>query len=117
MKQRRRRRIYYSAAQRSEIWDRWQADSIGRRFDRAGDPGIVWRKSVKPALDPVWWASPMGDRPLIGISYLEAVRRRSSPFPRKYCDFLSVVVAVFRRLCKVENDHTRWSLSADAKCG
>jgi hypothetical protein len=33
-----RRRIYYSAAQRSEIWDRWQAGepmrSIGRRFDR-----------------------------------------------------------------------------------
>jgi hypothetical protein len=31
-----RRRIYYSAAQRSEIWDRWQAgepmSSIGRRF-------------------------------------------------------------------------------------
>jgi IS30 family transposase len=34
-----RRRIYYSAAQRTEIWDRWQAGesmkSIGRRFDRA----------------------------------------------------------------------------------
>ncbi|WP_156041971.1 helix-turn-helix domain-containing protein, partial [Bradyrhizobium sp. URHD0069] len=33
-----RRRIYYSTAQRSEIWDRWQAgepmSSIGRRFDR-----------------------------------------------------------------------------------
>ena len=33
-----RRRIYYSATQRSEIWDRWQAgepmSSIGRRFDR-----------------------------------------------------------------------------------
>src|SRR5258708_20072571 len=33
-----RRRIYYSAAQRSEIWDRWQAgepmSSIGRRFYR-----------------------------------------------------------------------------------
>ena len=33
-----RRRIYYSAAQRSEIWDRWQAgepmSSIGRGFDR-----------------------------------------------------------------------------------
>ncbi len=33
-----RRRICYSAAQRSEIWDRWQAGepmtSIGRRFDR-----------------------------------------------------------------------------------
>jgi len=32
------RRIYYSAAQRAEIWDRWQAgesmSSIGRRFDR-----------------------------------------------------------------------------------
>jgi len=32
------RRIYYSSAQRSEIWDRWQAgesmSSIGRRFDR-----------------------------------------------------------------------------------
>ena len=33
-----RRRIYYSAGQRAEIWDRWQAgesmSSIGRRFDR-----------------------------------------------------------------------------------
>jgi IS30 family transposase len=33
-----RRRIYYSATQRSEIWDRWRAgesmSSIGRRFDR-----------------------------------------------------------------------------------
>ena len=33
-----RRRIYYSAAQRTEIWDRWKAgesmSSIGRRFDR-----------------------------------------------------------------------------------
>lgn len=34
-----RRRIYYLASQRAEIWDRWQAgesmSSIGRRFDRA----------------------------------------------------------------------------------
>jgi len=34
-----RRRIYYSAAQRAAIWDRWQAGesmkSIDRRFDRA----------------------------------------------------------------------------------
>jgi IS30 family transposase len=33
-----RRRIYYSATQRAEIWDRWKAgesmSSIGRRFDR-----------------------------------------------------------------------------------
>ena len=33
-----RRRIYYSSAQRSEIWDRWQAgesmSSTGRRIDR-----------------------------------------------------------------------------------
>jgi DNA-binding CsgD family transcriptional regulator len=33
-----RRRIYYSAAKRSEIWNRWQAgepvSAIGRRFDR-----------------------------------------------------------------------------------
>jgi len=33
-----RRRIYYSAAQRAEIWDRWKAgesmSSIGRRLER-----------------------------------------------------------------------------------
>ena len=33
-----RRRIYYSAEQRAEIWDRWQRgesmSSIGRVFDR-----------------------------------------------------------------------------------
>ncbi|WP_426052258.1 IS30 family transposase [Brevundimonas sp. SL161] len=37
-----RRRIYYSAAQRAEIWDRWKAgesmSSIGRRFDRESSP-------------------------------------------------------------------------------
>jgi IS30 family transposase len=35
---RQRRRIYYTASQRAEIWDRWQRgesmSSIGRRFDR-----------------------------------------------------------------------------------
>ncbi len=40
----RRQRINYSAAQRSEIWDRWQAgepmSSIGRRFDR--DSSLVF---------------------------------------------------------------------------
>jgi hypothetical protein len=40
----RRRRINYSLAQRSEIWDRWQAgepmSSIGRRFDR--DSSLVF---------------------------------------------------------------------------
>jgi len=40
----RRRRINYSVAQRSEIWDRWQAaeptSSIGRRFDR--DSSLVF---------------------------------------------------------------------------
>ena len=43
-----RRRIYYSAAQRSEIWDRWQAgepmSSIGRRFDRESSSvvSVIW---------------------------------------------------------------------------
>jgi hypothetical protein len=49
-----RRRIYYSAAQRSEIWDRWQAgeamSSIGRRFDlgpaTSGLPRILLKKSI-----------------------------------------------------------------------
>jgi hypothetical protein len=40
----RRRRVNYSVAQRSEIWDRWQAgepmSSIGRRFDR--DSSLVF---------------------------------------------------------------------------
>jgi DNA-binding CsgD family transcriptional regulator len=40
----RRRRVNYSLAQRSEIWDRWQAgepmSSIGRRFDR--DSSLVF---------------------------------------------------------------------------
>jgi transposase, IS30 family len=38
LKMKYRRRIYYSASQRAEIWDRWQRGesmrSIGRRFDR-----------------------------------------------------------------------------------
>ena len=50
-----RRRIYYSAAQRAEIWDRWQRgesmSSIGRAFDRQSSSvfsvisptgGILW---------------------------------------------------------------------------
>lgn len=45
-----RRRIYYSAAQRSEIWDRWQAGesmkSIGRRFDRVSR-GLSTRCSLR----------------------------------------------------------------------
>ena len=40
----RRSRVNYSLAQRSEIWDRWQAgepmSSIGRRFDR--DSSLVF---------------------------------------------------------------------------
>lgn len=40
----RRHRVNYSVAQRSEIWDRWQAgepmSSIGRRFDR--DSSLVF---------------------------------------------------------------------------
>jgi len=53
-----RRRIYYSSAQRSEIWDRWQAgdsmSSIGRRFDREssryfGDFANRWHSSTGSA--------------------------------------------------------------------
>jgi hypothetical protein len=48
-----RRRIYYSVAQRSEIWDRWQAgepmSSIGRRFDR--ESSSVFSVTSQPALN------------------------------------------------------------------
>jgi hypothetical protein len=54
-----RRRIYYSAAQRSEIWDRWQAgepmSSIGRRFDR--EPS-----SVFSVISPTGGIRPSGGR-------------------------------------------------------
>jgi hypothetical protein len=46
-----RRRIYYSADQRSEIWDRWQAgepmSSIGRRFDRESSSvfSVIWHRA------------------------------------------------------------------------
>jgi len=40
-----RRRIYYSAAQRAEIWDRWQRgesmSSIGRAFDRESSSVMI----------------------------------------------------------------------------
>jgi hypothetical protein len=66
-----RRRIYYSAAQRSEIWDRWQAgepmSSIGRRFGpkcrrrtQAAAAGVAW--TSKPTVQS-WFKSerPGGD--------------------------------------------------------
>ena len=57
-----RRRIYYSAAQRSEIWDRWQAgepmSSIGRRFDRESS-------SVFSVISPTG-----GIRPPAGVALL-----------------------------------------------
>jgi len=60
-----RRRIYYSAAQRAETWDRWQRgesmSSIGRRFDRQSSsvfsvisptggirPADRWRAAADP---------------------------------------------------------------------
>jgi hypothetical protein len=62
-----RRRICYSAAQRSEIWDRWQAgepmSSIGRRFDRESS-------SIFSVISPTG-----GIRPRIG-----AVPNRRSAF-------------------------------------
>ncbi len=51
-----RRRIYYSAAQRAEIWDRWQAgesmSSIGRRFDRESSSVSVLSPTggIRPAV-------------------------------------------------------------------
>src|SRR5947207_12791551 len=55
-----RRRIYYSAAQRSEIWDRWQAgepmSSIGRRFDRESS-------SVFSVISPTGFVRQLGDEP------------------------------------------------------
>jgi hypothetical protein len=68
-----RRRIY--SAQRSEIWDRWQADepmsSIGRRFDRGSS-------SVFSVISPTG-----GIRPPIGTE-----PNRRSPFlnERRYLD-------------------------------
>ncbi len=51
-----RRRIYYSASQRAEIWDRWQRgesmSSIGRRFDRQSSSVfsvISPRGGIRPA--------------------------------------------------------------------
>lgn len=50
-----RRRIYYSAAQRAEIWDRWQRgeslSSIGRAFDRQSFsvPSVIFPSSgIRP---------------------------------------------------------------------
>jgi IS30 family transposase len=52
-----RRRIYYSAAQRAEIWDRWKAgesmSSIGRQFDRESS-------SVFSVLSPTGGIQPAG---------------------------------------------------------
>jgi hypothetical protein len=56
-----RRRIYYSAVQRAEIWDRWQAgesmSSIGRRFDRESS-------SVFSVIAPTGGIRPRSSRPV-----------------------------------------------------
>ena len=53
----RHRRIYYTAAHRAEIWDRWQRgesmSSIGRNGDRDGYRGTVsdqaaWDRALRP---------------------------------------------------------------------
>ena len=64
-----RRRIYYSSAQRSEIWDRWQAgesmSSIGRRFDRESS-------SVFSVISPTGGISPpVRQRPKQALSLFE----------------------------------------------
>ena len=67
-----RRRIYCSAAQRSEIWDRWQAgeamSSIGRRFDREsssvfGDLANRRHSSTSAVVKKSWPQSEKGPRP------------------------------------------------------
>jgi hypothetical protein len=40
-----RRRIYYSAAQRSEIWDRWQAGEPMRLIVRLAEDGLKEKMS------------------------------------------------------------------------
>ena len=54
-----RRRIYYSATQRAEIWDRWQRgesmSSIGRVFDRQSS-------SVFSVISPTGGIRPPGRR-------------------------------------------------------
>ena len=64
-----RRRIYYSSAQRSAIWDRWQAgesmSSIGRRFDRESS-------SVFSVISPTGGISPpVRQRPKQALSLFE----------------------------------------------
>src|ERR1700682_2206941 len=64
-----RRRIYYSSAQRSEIWDRWQAgesmSSIGRRFDRESS-------SVFSVISPTGGIRPpVRQRPKQALSFSE----------------------------------------------
>jgi DNA-binding CsgD family transcriptional regulator len=73
-----RRRIYYSAAQRSEIWDRWQAgepmSSIGRRFDRESS-------SVFSVISPTGGIRPPDRRrakQALSLSEREEISRRLS---------------------------------------
>jgi hypothetical protein len=67
-----RRRIYYSAAQRAEIWDRWQADLADRRHSAcnpaAGSSGAQsWRAGgdIPRAQRPLFASA---DRQLLGRS-------------------------------------------------
>ena len=79
----RRRRIYYSAVQRSEIWDHWQAggsmSSVGRRFDRESS-------SVFSVVSPTGACRylPRGiDLSLYGQAKLSAIARQRNERPRK----------------------------------
>src|SRR3981081_291363 len=73
-----RRRIYYLSAQRSEIWDRWQAgesmSSIGRRFDRESS-------SVFSVISPTGGISPpvgQGPKQALSLSEREEISRGSA---------------------------------------
>jgi IS30 family transposase len=73
-----RRRIYYSAAQRAEIWDRWQRGesmiSIGRAFDRQSS-------SVFSVISPTGGIRPPDRRRVrsaLSLSEREEISRRLS---------------------------------------
>ena len=121
-----RRRIYYSAAQRAEIWDRWKAgesmSSIGRRFDRESS-------SVFSVLSPTGGVRPV-DRTRASRALTRAHSRYVMLVKVANKDTQSVVTALIKQSRKLPGelyqsltwdrgkelaDHKRLALASDVK--
>jgi hypothetical protein len=107
-----RRRIYYSAAQRSEIWDRWQAgepmSSIGRRFDRESS-------SVFSVIAPTGGIRPP-DRHRAKQALSLSEREEISRWLSMRCSLRSIALHLGRSASTISREVQRWRVGPLSGC-